>query len=354
MDVDHQPVLERILDHWPDIVLVGCTTDGEISEGYPCTDDSLALLLIHSENISFAAGVGENLSSAPETALRKGRDQARQGLPGEPELGIILCEGLKTFGVHLGQALRAVLGEMFPVFGACAGDHYQFQTTYQFHGSQVLTDAAVLVLLSGPVCFSMRLRSGWSPAGKIFQATGVTDNVVRYIDNLPAVDFFQKYVGPHAEGYAQFPLAVMTGDAEDDFVLRDPVSINEKDGSIVFVGTFPEAPRVRLTEFCREALLQGAERAIRETIADFSSAFPGVSPELALTFPCTSRRHILGTQAGKEHALLMQSHLPNFPWGKGLRLFGMYAYGEFGPTGTSGMTCFHNDTYAILLLGEMS
>ncbi len=35
----------------------------------------------------------------------------------------------------------------------------------------------------------------------------------------------------------------------------------------------------------------------------------------------------------------------------GPRLFGMYAYGEIGPVGGTGRICFHNDTYAVLLLG---
>ena len=344
MDADFQAILERITDAWPGLRLVGCTTDGEISDVYPCTEESLNLLLIHSQGISFATGVGEGVSRDPEAALRMAHEQARRDLPGEPGLGIVLCEGLKTMGVHLGEALRSVLGQEFPVFGGCAGDHYRFQTTYQFHGHQVLTDAVVLVLLSGSMHFSMRLRSGWTPVGRTFTVTDVTDNIVRRIDNLPALEFFQKHVGPHSGGYPQFPLAVLTGDGEDDFVLRDPAFINETDGSIAFVGTFPKNPRIRLTEYSREDLLLAAEWASGQAL----SGYPGFFAGLALLFPCTSRRRILGSRAAEEHAPLLHpadgrpAH----------RLFGMYAYGEIGPVGGTGRTCFHNDTYAVLLLGE--
>lgn len=344
MDADFQFILARIKREWPDILLTGCTTDGEISGIFPYTEDSISLLLIHSENISFSAGLGENLSLDPENAVRAAADQAKQQLKEDPSLCLVLADGLETFGISLDKELSRVLGVDLPVFGGLAGDHYQFQQTFQFYDTRVVSDALVLIMLSGPVCFSMSLKTGWKPIGRTFEVTAYSGNVIREIANIPALDFFRKYLGNNTSEYSQFPLAVLMED--DGFILRDPVFFNQEDGSVSFVGTFSEKPRVRLTEFSRDGLIKASDQALTQALSEY----PGQYPSLALVFPCTSRRHILGSRAVREHRILMEMQSNN----PGFRFFGMYAYGELGPVTGSGRTRFHNDTYAVLFMGESS
>ncbi|SDB34381.1 Uncharacterized conserved protein, contains FIST_N domain [Desulfonatronum thiosulfatophilum] len=349
MDINFQAVLDRILNAWPDLPLVGCTTDGEISDILLCAEDSLCLLLIHTEKVSFSIGLGENLSRDPEAAVNAAWTEAARKIKKKvghnnftPRLGLVLAEGLKTFGVSVDQALRRVIGENFPLFGGMAGDGYQFRRTFQFFNDRVATDALILVLISGPVRFSMGLFSGLRPIGKTYAITKHKDNIVWEIDGMPAAIFMEQFLGQrNYQELPQFPLAVLTEDG--DFFLRAPVFIN-KDDSITFVGTFPENPRIRLTEFDREAFIQAAHQTTRECLEHF----PGSSPNLALLMPCTSRRHILGSRAMEEHAVLLQ-HRDRHPK---MRMFGMYAYGELGPLQGTNTTFFHNDTFALLLLKE--
>ncbi len=358
MGIDFQAVLDRILDAWPGLPLVGCTTDGEISDTFPCIEDSLCLLLIHTQNVCFSIGLGENLSLDPMAAVNTawaeaagkaqnndghiaGHNTGRNGF--SPRLGLVLAEGLKTFGVSVDQALRQVAGERFPLFGALAGDGFLIQQTFQFFNERVVTDALILVLISGPVRFSMRLQSGFRPIGKTYEITRHKDNIVWEIDGMPAISFLEQFLGPqNDQELPQFPLAVLTEDG--DFFLRDPVVLNREDGSITFGGTFPDLPRVRLTEFDRETFIQSAHQATWECLGHFSDT----SPDLALVMPCTSRRHFLGSRAMEEHAVLL-GHRDRHP---AMRLFGMYAYGELGPLQTSGTTTFQGGTYALLLLKE--
>lgn len=347
MDDDFQLILERILSHWPELLLVGCTTDGEISDRFPCVEESLALVLLQSDQISFAAGCGQGLSHDPEAAVGQAYEQAQESRPmngNPPALAIFLGEGLKTFGVDLGAALNRVLGKV-PVFGGCAGDHFRHQSTYQFYNGRVLTDAVVLVLFYGAVQYCMQFHSGWTPTGASFPVTRASGNILWEIDGLSAVDFFKQHIGPNSQTYPQFSLAVSTeGESDENFVLRDPVQVNEQDGSIACVGTFPENARIRLTEFSPESLIAAAEYASQQAL----KLFPGSSPALALLCPCTSRRHILGSRAGLEHLRLLSRGKEE----PGLRVFGMYAYAEIGPLGEFAKTSRHNDTYAALLLGD--
>ncbi len=342
MDADFQIILNRIMRQWPDIQLTGCTTDGEISDVFPCTEDSISLLLIHSHKISFSTGLGENFSRDPRGAVRQALSLAEKNLRGDPVLALVLADGLETFSISLDKVICQVLGHDLPVFGALAGDHYQFRRTFQFCGNKAVSDGFVLILLSGPLSWSMNLCTGWKPIGRTFKVGRYKNNVVWEIDNMPAADFLEKYLGRNQAEYSQFPLAVLSD--EDGFVLRDPVFVNQTDGSVSFVGTFPDNPMVRLTEFSRDNLLQASDKALTLSLA----GYPGDNPDLALVFSCTSRRHILGTAAAGEHQVIINQR-KNYP---ATRIFGMYAYGELGPVKESGRTRFHNDTYAVLLMGE--
>lgn len=261
MDADFQAMLDRIMLEWPSLALVGCTTDGEISDIFPCVEHTICLLLLHSQKISFTIGLGENLSGDPEAAVRQASAAMNGNGNGKsetspPRLGLVLAEGIKTFGTNIDKVLRDVLGERFPLFGGMAGDGYQMRTTFQFFNNRVVTDALILILVSGPVHFSIGLQSGFRPIGSTYAITRHTANVVWEIEGMPATRFLEQFLEQQHHGIAQFPLAVLGDD--EGFYLRDPAFMNKENGSVTFVGTFPEHPRFRLTEFDRESFIENA------------------------------------------------------------------------------------------------
>ena len=60
IDVDHQLVLDKIYEKWPDLQLVGCTTDGEFSSECEYVEDSLVLTLFICEKIKIVSGIINN------------------------------------------------------------------------------------------------------------------------------------------------------------------------------------------------------------------------------------------------------------------------------------------------------
>lgn len=339
MDGDFQLILDRIMDVWPGMQLIGCTTDGEISDLFPSTEDSLCLLVIQSDRITFATGYGDNVSGNPGDSVRQAMAMARGSSLEQPKIGLALVEGLRTLGVSLDDALRQVSEDKFPFFGGYAGDHFELRGTYQFHGRKVLNDAVVLALISGPLLYSSRMLTGYKPIGEMFEITRYKGNTIWEINGQPVLEFYRKLFGSHQDEYRQHPLAVH--DEQDNFVLRDPATFNQ-DGSISYCGNF-SGNRIRLTEFDRESLIRAAHQS---TVQAFG-AYPGKIPDWAFLVPCTSRRHYLGTLAAEEQTELV-SYKSTFPQ---LSIFGMYAYGEIGPL-SSGDTAYHNAAYALLLLGE--
>lgn len=58
IDFDHALILEKINQTFPDLQLIGCTTDGEISSILGFQQDSLTLTLFCSDTVEIYAGVG--------------------------------------------------------------------------------------------------------------------------------------------------------------------------------------------------------------------------------------------------------------------------------------------------------
>jgi hypothetical protein len=344
LDGDFSFFLNEIKKRFPTIELIGCTTDGEIVPGRGFVEDAVALLLLASDHLCFAGSVARDLSRNGADALVTAVEACRARLPDEPSFGIILPDGLSTIDLPLATMMHRATGSRFPLFGGTAGDHYRLQTTYQFHEGQVYSDAAPLLLCSGPVTITSRVLSGNEPIGRFYEVTSADKNIIREIDGRPAADFYRELLGSYAKDQAisQLPLAIYEYN-NHEFCLRDPWIVDEQSGTVSCIGTFPERCRIRLTSISREDILRTAREANEATL----HRHPGGPPELILLFPCTSRRHVLGSMTNDEFAVLFESK-------KAPPFFGFYCYGEIGPPAEHRPTLFHSDTYIAVGLSEPS
>ena len=334
LDTDYSLMLAEIHDVFPDIELVGCTTDGEITQHLGFSEDSSALMILSAPHIRFAASVAENISADLLTSLEKGYDAAKTKLVVEPTLALVFPDGMSTMNVPIDALLRSVMGETLPIFGGSAGDGFQIKQTFQFQGKRVYTDAMPILLMEGELDLTVEIATGPIPSGDFYNVDRVEGNVIHGIDGVTALEFFERFFGPYIEDreLSFFPLAVYTGE-RDEFVLRDPVIIDRNDGSISFVGRLEEPCRVRITQVTREDTVnsgrQGAEKIL--------SAFHDDKPDLVLIFSCASRKHVLGSRVNEELSVLLKN--------KGqVPFFGFYCYGEIGPFTIGKPVHFHSDT----------
>ena len=340
LNCDYRAMLGTILEAFPGIELVGCTTDGEVSNQFGFAEDSMALMLFCSDVLKFASGCGRDVSKRPQEAVDEARDEAMGKLEAQAALALVFPDGLSTFAVPLAAVLRQTFGNEFPVYGGTAGDNFHLEQTWQFHGNQVHTDAVPVLLISGPILMSSHIQSGWCPLGPKMTITESRKSTVYKVDDKPAMDLYHHYLGTNTEEYLQFPLALFEEDNEA-FSLRDPIHFNEEDGSIMFIGHLPVGAQVQLSEAGREEILKAAHIASRNAL----ESYPGESPALALIFSCASRHQILGTLTGEECRYFRKYAPPD------LNIFGFYTYGEIGPLTPRGSTVYHNDTYVVLVLG---
>lgn len=335
IDTDYTEMLAAVCEAFPETQLVGCTTDGEISNTMGVTEDSVTLLLFISDTVRFATALVTDISTQPDEAFREAFARCSDLLRGEQVCGFIFPDGLTTIGIPLDTLIRETFGEQFPFFGGTAGDHYLLKQTHQFYNNQVHTNAAPILLMGGELDVAVRMVSGWSPIGKYHSVEKFENNRVFTIDGMSARQFYEKYLGPYQQKFTDFPLAVYA-EEDGDFILRTLLSVDD-DGSGEFIGNFFDGAKVRLTTILRDDAIAAADMANKELL-EVSAGRASV----ILAFSCAVRRHFLSSRR-EEESVRLRKHSP-VPYA------GFYSYGEIGPMKLGSPTRFHTNTYIVVSL----
>jgi hypothetical protein len=344
VDFEYELLLEMIDRKYSGLELIGGTTDGEISSVMGFEQDSIALMLFSADGVTIYSGIGEDVSqdeaAAADTAIAMALGDRQLD---EIKFAIALPESLTASAVVVLKALEQSLQGRVPVFGGLTADQWRFKRTHQFHNADVYTDALPVLLFSGAIDFGYGVASGWQPIGKTGTVTKVSNNIVYEIDNRPAIEFYQNYLGDRPPSL-EYPLAVYE-DNETPFYLRATSgSDSVDDGFITFFGDIPEGAIVQLTEASRDEILSASERSMKKAI----ERFPSTSvPQGALYFSCCARRQILGSHTGEEYKVAQACQRQIIPG------IGFYTNGEISPLfETKERACFHNETFVTLLFGE--
>ena len=341
IDHDFDVLLQGINETHPGIELIGCTTDGEISSKLGFVEDTVSLILFHSDEIEFKAGVADRISDNIRHSISEAVRNTKASSSKENRLCIVNPVSLSASGAVVVEEFKKALGENFPIFGATAGDQWEFKVTHQFCKDQVYTDSVPFLIFSGNILFGSGVSSGWQPIGKPGIVTRVENNTLFSVNGKTAIDFYKHYLGENIYPIGEFPLAVYEGDDQAEYYLRSPLLINEEDGSIVFAGDLAEDAKVQITHATRDKIIEASEKAVSQSIENYT----GDKPEVAICFSCAGRKQVLGTRTGEEIELLKKFN-PN------LKIFGFYGYGEIAPLQHLSPSKFHNETFISLLLGN--
>lgn len=324
--------------------LIGCTTDGEISnEGF--SSESAVLVGIVTDRIDFHLSVVENLSQDNEGAGRK----LAQGLPKSTRYLHLFSDGITSNGCAILRGISSVLGEEIPVSGGTSGDDGRFVRTWQFAGRKMLTDSAVAIGFSGDFKLGTGVRSGWTPIGLSKKATRSSGNILYQLNGEPALKVFERFLGKHAhklpEIGVEYPLGLIGrwGDVgeENYHLLRATMSVNREEGSISFAGEIPEGAEVSLTCGDIASVLHASEEAAQLAISDLGDA----TVSMIFCYSCMARKLILGSRTREEIELIRQKIGPNLP------IAGFYSYGEYSPMRCGSASYLHNETATVSVIG---
>lgn len=334
----------------PSVVVIGCSTAGEITSAGGSLDSSVALMTIFADQMKFVSGIGNNIK---EDARGAGKELAQSimGIDGKPRAAIVLPDGLAGNGADIVRGVLDVFGQDFMVAGGSAGDDYLFKQTYEYYGDKVVSGSVVGVGLYGNFAFGVGVRHGWIPIGSSRIATKSEGNVLYELDGKPAIQIYEENFGkernlvdktePLARLAITYPLGIPAPN-KDGYLIRDPITVDDR-GAITCAAEIPQGSEVSIMIGSTEEAIDAAEDAARKALAQVE----GRPIRAAFLFNCIARKKLLMAKKQTEIDRI-QGIL-----GKDVPLIGFYTYGEQAPLGGEIITCsFHNETDVIFLLAE--
>lgn len=356
-EYDQEKMLEGVNSVTRGAVVVGCSTAGEITTNGPVKRHSVAVMTLKTENVSFFAGVGENIAGG---AVEAGKSAAlsvkKQAPDGKLDAFIMLPDVLTGNGADIVRGVLEGLGPHFPLVGGAAGDDFEFKKTFQYLNDKVYSGTVVGLGITGEFKIGIGVKHGWIPVGLPQKVTRSEGSVIHELDGKPAISIYEDYFGPEqaaelkTETLARLAITYPLGmkvEGSEELLIRDPITV-DANGSITCAAEIPQGSDIRLMIGSREE----AVKVAREAASNALSQLDGATPRAVIVFNCIARSKLFGERSGDEIDAIQEAI------GKEVPLIGFYTYGEQAPLAGEVRNiekcnpAFHNETVVIAVLGD--
>jgi hypothetical protein len=330
------------------VPVIGCTTHGEICPNGP-HDGSVVVAAIGGEGFGVVTAAEAEVSGRQRQAGEQLAERLTVGAdePGRPyRVLVLLTDGLTREQETIIRGVYSVVGATVPLFGGAAGDASQMSRTFQFHGSEVLSDAVVAAYLCSDAPLSVAVGHGWSKRGDPMIVTAAAGGRVSELDYRPALDAYLERLDAPPEVFED-------PGAFSAFALSRPVGVQRRSGEqVVNFSTEVDLERrslgggIGISQGSLVWLMVGTTssilNAVGRTCTEAVENLGGRAPIGYLTFSCAALRAVIGDAGIAEEGAQLSAHA------KGLPYAGFYTYGEIART--HGIDGFHNQTFVVLAL----
>ncbi|MDR1193381.1 MAG: FIST C-terminal domain-containing protein [Peptococcaceae bacterium] len=287
-------VLSRLSQALP-FELVGCTTTSESVPGL-ISQLALTLTVLASDDVRFVTGVSEPITDDASGPVKELYDRLFAGLPEKPALLIPFVPFLfNVGGDEFVEALDQASGGL-PAFGTLAiSGETDLSGIYTLSGGEGYPASLVLLALLGdvkPAFFSASVTEENILKSKAV-VTGVERNLLRTINNIPAVDYF-KSIGILSDnqmaGLHTMPVVVYLEDGSR--LIRAIINAAE-DGSAILCGAVPLNTTIALSTIGAENVMSSTDEVVRAAVAEGDKGI--------LIYSCVARSWALGMKWQVEH-----------------------------------------------------
>ncbi|MBN8664531.1 MAG: FIST C-terminal domain-containing protein [Chitinophagales bacterium] len=335
--------LAYLRESYPNAAIAFASTSGEIASNnvYDHSIVALAIWLEKSNVVTVETDVREHESSFEAGIF------LRNAFPEKNLKNIfVLSDGTLVNGSELVQGLNHPGANEVLITGGLAGDADRFEQT--FTGLNAIPQAGKIVAIGfygDALEVSSGSLGGWDEFGPERIITGSDKNVLHSIDHKNALELYKEYLGPFKNelpGSALlFPLSI-SGENQEQKLVRTILSIDEVLGTMTFAGNMPVGSKVRLMKANFDKIID-ASASVAKRILDKKS-----SPELAILISCVGRKLILRDRAYEE--IVAAKHI----LGENVLITGFYSYGEISPATDITLACeLHNQTMTITTFREV-
>ncbi len=335
---------EYLKKSYPNAHIIIVSTAGEILDT-SVNDDTICVSAIQFENTPIQV-VSDILTDAKQSESI-GKKLATSLMQQDSLKGVIVfSDGLWVNGSELLTGIKEVLPEGVSLSGGLAGDGTEFNNTFVSLDS--IPDAKNHVVMLGLYGDAIEIWTGsvggWDnfwPKRIITKSEG---NIVYEIDDKPALDLYELYLGELAadlpSSWLLFPLSINAPESKIS-VTRSLLWIDRDAKSLRFAGDVPEGYFAQLMKANFDRVINGSETAAQVSKKNVDGW------EFALLISCVGRKLVLKQRVEEEVESI------RFILGSDCVIGGFYSYGEIWPSEQDILDCqLHNQTMTMTLLQE--
>jgi hypothetical protein len=272
----------------PKILIGGSSVGGFTSDGY-LGRGAASAVAIRSTDMSFRVGVGRNLGENTSAAAR---DMVAPfaGLRTQRFIyhsAIVLVDALVGHADAFIDDVIVATGGTYQLFGGGAADGARMSRAHLFHGTEVVSDAAVGLEILSNKPLGVGLCQGWQPTSAPMRVTAADGRRVLSINSMPALEAFQEHAertGQTFDPAAPIPffldniLGITTGKG---YRFRVPVAVNQ-DGSVTCAAEVPSGSTVTMMATTATLAGDAADQGVRKARAQLGE----LKPKAAIFFDC--------------------------------------------------------------------
>jgi len=297
-------IVNFLKTHFPDAVIVGLTTDGEILNS-KIYDEGVMLSFSFFENSELDAFAysGNDLVEEGEKIAKRFKENSK--------LLFLYSSYLRLNNDDLVEGLKKHNRQKVPVMGALAADQLRFKSAYVIKDGEILKESVVGVIINSDVLeVSLVSIFGWSRFGKRMKITKCDKNLLYEIDNKNALEVYKYYLGEHiVDAFAQVGVEFPFIKTKEGMEIARVV-LNAKDDKLILAGSLEEGDVVNFA-------IAEISKILNETKEKFTHLLKS-KIEAMFIISCTARRRFVEKLSDVE--LNMIKNIPNV---------GFFGYGEF-------------------------
>jgi hypothetical protein len=333
-------------ERFPTATIAGCSAGSQILRT-DVEDDAVVAVALRFERTSVRAAVESVCNS--DRSKDVGVRLARRLIADDLTAVLVLSDGLLVNGSELVNGLFSVLGEAIPLSGGLAGDGARFEKTVV--GVDCVPAPALVAaigLYGSSVRVSQAAVGGWNAFGPRRQITYSEGNKLYTLDNRPALDLYQRYLGDEAAGLPGtallYPLCIHNPARSNESIVRTVLAVDRHAKTMTFAGDLPQGWVAQLMRGRHDLLVDGAASAARNALQALVGRFEG--DKLALMISCVGRRLLMGQRTVEEIQAVVES------LDRTTVQAGFYSYGEIAPGASLSRCELHNQTMAVTIIAE--
>lgn len=339
---------DELRRRFPAAHLLGCSTGGQISDD-DISDDHIVAAAISFDATRLRLSCQDIVDPMQSGACGEALGRALHA--GDLAGVFVLSDGLLVNGSALVAGITSVIGSHIPLTGGLAGDGADFHQTIV--GGDCAPRAGLVAAIGfyGPaIRIGHGSAGGWDLFGPRRRITRSSGNVLFELDGEPALDLYERYLGPdEAKGLPGsallFPIQVHDAECPDAAVVRTVLAVDREARSMTFAGDVPQGWTAQLMRGNFDRLAAGAAAAARQARNGLKAE--DSADRLSILVSCIGRRLLMGQRTTEE------TEAVGAALGEGTPRLGFYSYGEISPHAKSGRCELHNQTMTVTTLAEV-